>query len=373
MFPPSLISVIARGEWSLGKIIDTYFKFGYGGDCYLGQVLSLKDANSKDFAILPAHWKDPEDPLIADGVACCFPGILEKHGHRDNNPSGLLDLLLAQLIYHSNFLKQTVTDFPEHSFGLLPLVFDNPDLLSALQERVTLEPSPDMPRATGIPPHITHSIDIQKSIDLCFEVKDAVLHLDETIATTINSTIDEKVKSDGNVNLTIMTKALATFRKDLLEHLVPMLPTTIAARSSQPAGGEFDVHDSTAVIAADDCTFSYFGKKWCVPESFAFPDGVNLFNAWRRWWLGTIISVEKQQYKIMPFRLISDKMLPSSRLKNDLKNKWRPILTKMMQAPNLIVDYDFVPDNNVLSQALKMERIISAPDSAYLLGWWSVI
>lgn len=64
---------MARGEWSLGKIIDTYFKFGYGGDLYLGQVLSMKDADSKDFAILPAHWKDENDQLITTGVAHCFP------------------------------------------------------------------------------------------------------------------------------------------------------------------------------------------------------------------------------------------------------------------------------------------------------------
>ena len=47
-----------------------------------------------------------------------------------------------------------------------------------------------------------------------------------------------------------------------------------------------------------------------------------------------------------------NKMLPSSKLKNDLRNKWRPILTKMMQAPGLIVDDDFVPDEHVFGQSL---------------------
>ena len=117
---------MARGEWSLGKIIDTYFKFGYGGDCYLGQVLTLKNANSTDFGILPAHWKGLSDKNIDIGVECCFPGLLAKHRHKDHNPSGLLKLLLAQLVYHSDFLKKEVDKNPKHQFGLVPMVFDKP-------------------------------------------------------------------------------------------------------------------------------------------------------------------------------------------------------------------------------------------------------
>ena len=160
-------AVLARGEWSLGKIIDTYFKFGLGGDLYLGQVLSLKDAESKDFAIQSAHWKDPNDSQITDGVECCFPGILQKHRSRENNPTGLLRLFLAQIVYHSDYIKETVQKHPHHGFGSLPLVFDNPKLLAALKMQVTLNPSPAMPRAIGIPPHITHYIQIQKAIDIC--------------------------------------------------------------------------------------------------------------------------------------------------------------------------------------------------------------
>ena len=115
---------MTRGEWYLGKIIDTYFKFGYGGDCYLGQVLSLKDANSTGFGMLPAHSKDPNDPQIDVGVECCFPGGLAKHRTKDYNPTSLLSVFLAQLVYHSDYLKQTVEKVPGHDFGSLPLVFD---------------------------------------------------------------------------------------------------------------------------------------------------------------------------------------------------------------------------------------------------------
>ena len=304
---------MARGDWSLGKIIDTYFKFGYGGDTYLGQVLSLKDANSTDFGLLPAHWKDPNDPNIEEGVKCCFPGIIEKHGNKEYNSTGLLHLLLAQLVYHSEFLREIATKFRGHDFNLLPMVFDKPELLKALKENVTLDPSPDMPVATGIPPHITHSIQLQGVIDICGEVKDAVVTLETTIKDTIHSAIDEKVKSDGNVNLTILTDALEKFRVDTLEDLVDRLSSSSAPSSA------IQETVNAPIITANCLTFMYDKRSWCVPKSFTFPENTNLSNAWRRWWLGSIVSESGQQYKIKAYRLLSDKDLPTAKAKNDLK------------------------------------------------------
>ena len=63
---------MTRGEWSLNKVTNIYFKFGYDGGCYLGQVLSLKDVNSANLGVLSAHFKDPSNPQIDVGVECCF-------------------------------------------------------------------------------------------------------------------------------------------------------------------------------------------------------------------------------------------------------------------------------------------------------------
>lgn len=261
LFPPSLIAVLARGEWSLGKIIDTYFKFGYGGDTYLGQVLSLKDANKSSFSTLPAHWKDPNDPLIQEGVKCCFPGVLEKHTRDGYSPSGLLDLFLAQIVYHADYLKETVAENPSHHFGSLPLVFDNPGLLAALAEKVTLEESPDMPFATGIPPHIQHSIDLRTVIDICGETQDGIKRLEatmtDTIKTAVSDGIDEKMESDGNVNQAILDRALQAFRKNIMDDLRDVLP--IGNARTLPAAPALD---NSAVIVAASNTFQYGGRFW---------------------------------------------------------------------------------------------------------------
>ena len=39
-FPPSLVCVALRGEWSMGNVFDVYFKFGERGDQYLGRILA---------------------------------------------------------------------------------------------------------------------------------------------------------------------------------------------------------------------------------------------------------------------------------------------------------------------------------------------
>ena len=329
--------------------MDTYFKFGYGGDCYLGQVLSLKDANSNDFGTLPAHWKDASDPNIERGIECCFPGLLETHRRKDYNPQSLLKLFLAQLVYHSGWLKGVVNDNPGHDFGSIPLIFDSPDLLDELKKNVTLDPSPDMRVATGIPPHIAHSRQIQKTIDICGEVHGAVLKLETTIEAAINKSIDKKVKSDGHVNLTILQEALGVFRSDMIGELKEMMPAAGSGTLPQPRN--VIAIDNTTVVSADHSTFVYGGKFWCVPESFSFPESSTLWMAWCKWWLGSIALVDGKQYKIKPYRRLSDKDLPTKTAKMTLKAKWRPVLSKMMQTPGLSTCPRFVPDDTMLKQS----------------------
>lgn len=242
--------------------MDTYFKFGMAGDTYLGQVLSLKDPNSPAFNKLSAHWKDPSWPLIKEGIKCCFPGVMEKHTTRVYSPSGLLQLFLAQLVYHADFIKQIVAENPSHDFGSLPMIFDRPDLLDALKQNVTLDPSPDMPYTTGIPPHIHHSIQLAKVIDICGEVKDAVQVLDATIKTTRHNSIDEKMRSDGNVNLAILNEALERFRATIMVDLRDILPPAQRAPTGQLALQNESNVDMTTIIRANQTTFQYAGKFW---------------------------------------------------------------------------------------------------------------
>ena len=70
--PPSFVDTAARGEWSIGKVLEVHFKFGTGGDQYLGRLLAFLDPNDSSFAVLPPHWKDPTYPAVVQGLQICF-------------------------------------------------------------------------------------------------------------------------------------------------------------------------------------------------------------------------------------------------------------------------------------------------------------
>jgi hypothetical protein len=55
--PPPTSYIAARGQWSLGRILDIYWRFSEPGDHYSGCCLAGLDPNSEDFAILtpPTH------------------------------------------------------------------------------------------------------------------------------------------------------------------------------------------------------------------------------------------------------------------------------------------------------------------------------
>jgi hypothetical protein len=40
MCPPPVSSIAARGEWSLGRVLDLYWHFAEPGDTFLGCILA---------------------------------------------------------------------------------------------------------------------------------------------------------------------------------------------------------------------------------------------------------------------------------------------------------------------------------------------
>ena len=74
--PPPLLSIFSRGEWSVGQIIDIYFKFGDAGDCYLGRCAAGLDPEAPTFSILPPHFdvdqEDEDEALIKEGMKLTF-------------------------------------------------------------------------------------------------------------------------------------------------------------------------------------------------------------------------------------------------------------------------------------------------------------
>lgn len=199
--PPPVSSLAARGEWSLGRVLDLYWHFAEPGDTYLGRVLAGFDPNGEDFGALPPHWK-VDDPManerIKEGMNLMFATILQKWGNTDVDPTGMLLLCLASVVWHSDFLKATAAADSEHPFNTIPIL-SNPDLLKDLRELVTLEPEGQMKCATGIPPHVQHAKVAREILELCVKTLEEVQNMAETVKESVKEAFEDKAEENGQV------------------------------------------------------------------------------------------------------------------------------------------------------------------------------
>ena len=98
MEPPPLPSILLRGEWSLGKVLDLYWKWSRQGDTYLGRLLCGLDPDSVDFGILPPHFREGmENEYIYEAMSCCFGPILDAWDKKCSIQGPLL-LFLASMV-----------------------------------------------------------------------------------------------------------------------------------------------------------------------------------------------------------------------------------------------------------------------------------
>ena len=212
--PPSFVAVAARGEWSIGKVLDVYFKFGLGGDQYLGRILAFLDPNSTTFGVLPPHWTDNGSENVMRGIKMNFKDII-AHDTTEHDPTGFLGLLLASIVYHSDWLNKQRAKNPRHPFAGIPILND-PDLLKALKSEVTIEPNDDCPTSSGVPPHIEHAKAIATVLEVCTEMKTIVEGFSEQLDESIASAIDKKVAVEGGVNMALLNEQLEKLKGELV-------------------------------------------------------------------------------------------------------------------------------------------------------------
>ena len=129
---------------------------------------------------------DPmEDPNILEAMHLMYRPILEQwSGNEEVEPTGSLLFVLASVIYHSKWFQNWFTVQPGHPFCLMPLL-NNPELLSRLKLKVTLDAVGQSKHATVIPPHIENTCLCAKMLRLCEEtlttVKALMIHIKESV------------------------------------------------------------------------------------------------------------------------------------------------------------------------------------------------
>jgi hypothetical protein len=226
--PPPTSSIAARGEWSLGRILDIYWHFAEPGDHYLGRCLAGFDPNSPDFACLPPHFtvtNPMETPRIREAMELMYgPALSKWAGTKDCDPTALLCKLLPSVVFHSEFLKETIRRVPGHPFSGIPLL-NNPALLQDLKGFVTLERSGSVTTPTGIPPHIHHAKLTTRCLDLCQMTLTEVKNMAIEVRQAVSDAFEDQAIQNGVVT----THTLAEMFKEHHEKMDELITTRLAA------------------------------------------------------------------------------------------------------------------------------------------------
>jgi hypothetical protein len=70
--PPPIPSIAARGERSIGKILELYWQFRDAGDCYTRRILARLDHKDPSFEVLPLHFAcGMENENVAEEMPSC--------------------------------------------------------------------------------------------------------------------------------------------------------------------------------------------------------------------------------------------------------------------------------------------------------------
>jgi hypothetical protein len=278
MLPPPTSSIAAWGEWSLGQILDIYWHFAEPGDYYLGRCLSGFDPNSPDFVCLPPHFtvgNPMEHPQIWEAIKLMYRPELNKWGGtKYSDPTALLCKLLPLVVYHSEFLKETIRRVPGHTFSGVPLL-NNPALLRDLKEFVMLERSAQVMTPTGIPPHIHHATLTTRCIDLCQMTLTEVKNMAIEVRKAVSNAFEEKAFQ----NRIVMTQTLAEMFKEHHKKMDELITTRLAVLQEAGGGltaaatvnkdenqepkfaqGDFDGEPTTATTPAVYRTYTHSGR-----------------------------------------------------------------------------------------------------------------
>ena len=201
--PPSLVSVALRGEWSMGKVFDIYFKFGTSGDEYLGRILAGLNPNNASFACLPPHFTAPTTNIhIERAMVGMFGDVLENHP----SARSILSLCLASIVFHSEFLQEIIQNSRGHPFETLFILQDE-SLLAELKKMVSTKESQEM-KPTGIPPHVNQMIAMKEMHASLHSIIENFNTQTVNIVNAVKDAIHENDVQSGVVNLTTLEVSL---------------------------------------------------------------------------------------------------------------------------------------------------------------------
>ena len=358
--PPPVASIARRGEWSLGKIFDIYWLFAQAGDMMCGRILAGLDPNSPSFEVLPPHFKEGvENEFIDEALTKNFKTIYNwAKKNRTSNMIAILLRCLASLVHHSEALIEIIAKHPGHPFMNIPILNDK-KLLNELKKIVTTNKSTIIHAPTGIPPHVKQMKMITELFEHLKEERDARKSLEERLVRTVEDAIEKNAVANGNITASSLKKILTEHQKQVGEILKTERENVDEKfaelkRIINPTQNTYSIdpnfQQNVRLVPDNNNNYNnvatrhvhcWGGKMWDVPENFKFPSKCTLQRAFKFWLIGmpNFKAIDGKSAPVMPFQLMRPKYIPeSNQNRNTFRNDWLPIMTRMLQAPNLPAD-----------------------------------
>ena len=287
---------------------DRCFRFEGAGDQHCGRVLCGLPSNSRLFAMLPPHlnYSSPATMhAILELISLAFPVV-------GRQCQAMLQYGVASLLAHEQFLKASL---PTRSPLWANPLFTDQERRCTVKDKLISDLTSQFLRATGVPPHITLSGQID---DLGTQIGD----LPNKLAAAVQNLIEDYSAAHGNITQEALER---TVRRILQEfHSAP--------RPSNPAS--MDVSEGE-VSERNSCTpstqyYTWKGGFHLLPEEFQFPDST-IEQTWFAWWKGS--------NGIPPYRMLSPSDLSSIKQRNrlsDIKVLMKHIESKLAEQDLLL-------------------------------------
>ncbi|ETV78485.1 hypothetical protein H257_08009 [Aphanomyces astaci] len=228
---PSIISVCLRCGWSLGNVMERYFRYEAAGDQFTGRCVAGLPLNSADFAVLPPHFSGGNDLVVGQAVQIMFLSICSEI-----HLVPILQLILASLVYHRNFL---IGSLPPHHALLSTSLFTNPDLFASLTTIVISGSTSSCLRANGIPPYVEMYRKLEKN-----EV--ILTSMPAKILDGVRRIVEDNGVTAGNITRSVLESSIASALSFIQQSNSAMSPAQQLPIDSQPL---IDTQDLTTRAA----------------------------------------------------------------------------------------------------------------------------
>lgn len=131
---------------------------------------------------------------------------------------GILLLILARIVHHSNFPIGFTAEVSSHPLTVLP-IFHNYKLLLELKGIVTLDPTQDMPHSNGILPHINHVKVLSRLLSVYKETLKTLQKSTVQIMNVVVKDIDSKAFELVQVTAPVIEKMMENFESKIKQQL----------------------------------------------------------------------------------------------------------------------------------------------------------